>query len=261
MRYFLELSYKGTAYNGWQRQSDAPSVQQTLETALSTLMRSPVGIVGAGRTDTGVHAAYYVAHFDTEREITDERGFCYHLNALLPSDIAVWSVVRVPDEAHARFDAREREYTYHILPHKEPFRTETAWQYYVPLDVERMNAAAALLMRHEDFTTFSKLHSNNRTSICRIFAAEWRRCGEELLFTIRADRFLRNMVRSVVGTLVDVGRGKMSVESFGDTIESLDRSRASGSAPAQGLFLSDVRYPEEIFCRTRICDINQTYKQ
>lgn len=250
MRYFLELSYKGTSYNGWQRQPDAPSVQQTIEMALSTLLRSAVEIVGAGRTDTGVHAAYYVAHFDTEREIADGKKFSYHLNALLPPDIAVRNVERVPDQAHARFDAREREYTYHILPYKEPFRTETTWQYYVPLDMERMNEAAALLMRYDDFTTFSKLHSNNRTSICKIYAAEWRRSGDELLFTVRADRFLRNMVRSIVGTLVDVGRGKISVEAFRGAIESLDRSRASSSAPAQGLFLSDIRYPEEVFRKT-----------
>ncbi|MBE5032980.1 tRNA pseudouridine(38-40) synthase TruA [Gallalistipes aquisgranensis] len=251
MRYFLELSYKGTAYNGWQRQPDAPSVQQTVETALSTLLRTSVGIVGAGRTDTGVHAAYYVAHFDTVSEIEDTARFCYHLNALMPADIAAGTVTRVADGAHARFDALQREYFYRIVPFKDPFRTETAWLYSVPLDVERMNEAAALLMHYEDFTTFSKLHSNNRTSICRIFGAEWAGRGDELVFTIRADRFLRNMVRSIVGTLVDVGRGKLTVESFGDAVESRDRSRASGSAPAQGLFLSDVLYPEEIFRRTR----------
>ena len=249
MRYFLELAYKGTAYNGWQRQNNAPSVQQTLEKALSTLMRKEISIVGAGRTDTGVHAAYYVAHFDTPDRINQENSFLYHLNGLLPPDIAIRSMQIVADDAHARFSATEREYEYHILTQKDPFRRDTSWQYYVPLDVERMNQAAAYLLDYSDFTTFSKLHSNNKTNLCKIYRAEWAQRGPELIFTIRADRFLWNMVRSIVGTLVNVGRGKMEVSAFKEAIEAQDRSRAGSSAPAQGLFLSNVRYPTDVFTR------------
>ena len=250
MRYFLELTYKGTSYNGWQIQNNAPSVQQTLQDALSTLLRCPIQVVGAGRTDTGVHAAYYVAHFDVEDSIPDTSAFTYHLNRLLPADIAVFSATHVPDEAHARFDAVAREYTYHILPYKNPFRQKTTWQYSVPLDRPKMNEAATLLLDYKDFTTFSKLHSNNKTNLCRIEQAIWTQEEDgELIFTIRADRFLRNMVRSIVGTLVEVGRGKRDVTDFRAAIESLDRSRAGSSAPAQGLFLSDIRYPEHLFIR------------
>ena len=246
MRYFLELSYQGTAYHGWQRQQNAPTVQQTLEEAFAVLLRTPTEITGAGRTDRGVHAACYVAHFDTEHPL--EEDFCFRLNAILPDDIAIRHATAVPAGAHARFDALEREYTYYILRDKNPFRRATAWHYHPELDMERMNEAAAMLLHYSDFTTFSKLHSNNATFICRLFHAAWREeAPGELRFTIRADRFLRNMVRSIVGTLVDVGRRKLTVEAFREIIESRDRSRASGSAPAQGLFLTGVRYPDDLF--------------
>lgn len=247
MRYFMELSYKGTAYNGWQRQDNVPTVQDTIETALSLKLRERIEVVGAGRTDTGVHALYYVVHFDCTAVIDDSEDFIYHLNAILPADIAVRSLTPVGDTAHARFDAFSREYQYYVLPFKSPFRKEFSWQYYVGLDVEKMNEAAQLLTQSEDFTTFSKLHSNNATYLCDVSTAKWEWRGEELVFTIRANRFLRNMVRSIVGTLVDVGRGKMSVGDFGAALDSRDRSRASGSAPAQGLFLTDVIYPEDVF--------------
>ena len=250
MRYFLELSYLGTAYHGWQRQQNAFTVQQALEEALATLLRHPAAVTGAGRTDTGVHAAYYVAHFDTEIPLGER--FCYHLNALLPADIAARRVAEVPEGAHARFDAVEREYTYRILRDKDPFRRETSWQYHADLDPVRMNEAAVMLSQYSDFTTFSKLHSNNKTCICRVFRALWREESPgEFLFVIRADRFLRNMVRSLVGTLVDVGRGRLTVETFREIVESCDRSLASASAPAPGLFLTDVRYPESIFVREK----------
>lgn len=242
MRHFIKLSYKGTAYHGWQRQINAPSVQATVELALSTILREPIEVTGAGRTDTGVHAAHYVAHFDTANEIESANEFCYHLNALLPNDIAVQQLHRVADDAHARFDAVEREYKYYIMTCKDPFTREITWQYSTDLDVEAMNSAADRLLTHSDFTTFSKLHSNNKTNICKVTHARWVRSGNELVFTIRADRFLRNMVRSIVGTLVDVGRGKISEKDFAEALESLDRGRASGSAPAQGLFLTDVKY-------------------
>lgn len=249
MRYFIELSYLGTSYNGWQRQKNAPSVQQTIEEALSKLLRTPTEITGAGRTDTGVHAAYYVAHFDAESPIADTETMCYRLNAVLPEDIAVSGVYAVSDNAHTRFDAVEREYKYYILRYKNPFNRRITWQYYVDLDIDAMNRSAASLTEYSDFTTFSKLHSNNKTNICSVHKALWHKENDMLIFTISADRFLRNMVRSVVGTLVDVGRGKISVEEFREIALSQDRSRASGSAPAQGLFLTDVVYPQEVFKR------------
>ncbi len=243
MRYFAELSYKGTAYCGWQRQPNARSVQQTIEEALSTILRQSVEVVGAGRTDTGVHAAMYVAHFDTASEIADPEGFVYHLNALLPEDIAFRRIYAVDDEAHARFNATEREYRYYIHTRKDPFTKTTSWQFTAPLDVDAMNEAAKVLLTTEDFTTFAKLGSNNTSNICHIYRAEWVEieCGM-LVFIFRANRFLRNMVRAVVGTLVDVGRGKITPAQFAEIVASRDLSRSSSSAPAPGLFLTDVKY-------------------
>lgn len=250
MRYFLELRYLGAAYCGWQRQPGMPTVQQTLERGLSTLLREPVEVTGAGRTDTGVNASYYVAHFDCAEPVADPVQTVYKLNFLLPDDIAAGALTRVEDAAHARFDAREREYRYYIEPHKNPFTRHTSWQYYVPLDAERMNRAAEVLLAERDFTSFAKLNSNNRTNLCRVTHAAWS-VGDDgvLCFTIRADRFLRNMVRAVVGTLVDVGRGRYTPAEFRDIVLSRDLSRSSGGAPAQGLFLSDVVYPETVFTR------------
>lgn len=250
MRYFIELSYDGAAYCGWQRQPDAPSVQQTIEGALSTLLRRSVEVVGAGRTDTGVNASYYVAHFDFEEQVKDCGQLVYKLNLILPRDIAVKRVRRVKPEAHARFDAVQREYTYFISQRKNPFRRFSAWQYYVPLDVEKMNRAAEVLLREEDFTSFAKLNSNNKTNICHVVKAEWRRDEKDadlLIFTIRADRFLRNMIRAIVGTLVDVGRGRYTVEDFERIVKARDLSLSSAGAAAEGLFLSDVKYDEGIY--------------
>ena len=249
MRYFLELRYDGAAYCGWQRQLDAPSVQQTIESTLSKLLRHSVEIVGAGRTDTGVNASYYAAHFDTDAEF-DPKQLLYKVNLMLPHDISIESVTPVSSEAHARFDAREREYTYYISTVKNPFRRHSAWINYQQLDIAKMNEAAKLLLEYSDFTSFAKLNSNNKTNICRIMVAEWT-CEEGgiIRFTIRADRFLRNMVRAIVGTLVDVGRGRYSVDEFRSIVESKDLSRSSAGAPAQGLFLSDVVYPKDIFTK------------
>jgi tRNA pseudouridine38-40 synthase len=243
MRYFLELSYNGANYKGWQRQKNAPSVQQTVEEALSTLLGGVVEVTGAGRTDTGVHAAYYVAHFDAGEAIANEMDFLYHANSILPSDIALRGLRQVADDAHARFDARAREYAYHVLPFKDPFRSGTSWQYTVPLDMEAMNRAAEHLLRVNDFTTFAKLGGGNRTNICRVTAAGWRREADGgLVFTIRADRFLRNMVRAIVGTLVDVGRGKITPEEFAALVDARDLNLSSGGAPARGLFLTEIKY-------------------
>lgn len=251
MRYFLELRYLGAAYCGWQRQPAQPSVQQTLEAALATLLREPIKVVGAGRTDTGVNASYYVAHFDILQPIADPEQTIYKLNFMLPGDIALWSITPVAEDAHARFDAREREYRYFLEPQKNPFTRHGSWQYYIPLDVERMNEAAEELLVNEDFTSFAKLNSGNKTNICHLRCARWTVDEQGVLcFTICADRFLRNMVRSIVGTLIDVGRGRYTPTQFREIIASRDLSRSSAGAPAQGLFLSDVRYPIEIFKRT-----------
>lgn len=241
-RYFLSLSYNGKCYNGWQIQNNAPSLQQTIQRCLSTILRQDIGIVGAGRTDTGVHAAYYVAHFDMEGEISDTSDFVYHLNAILPDDISISKAERVEDGAHARFDAVSREYKYYISLSKNPFRREYSCRLPYPLDLEKMNIAAAALLDYEDFACFAKLHSNNKTTICHIEYAFWQQEDDMLIFNIRADRFLRNMVRAIVGTLIDVGRGKISMERFHEIIESGSRSSAGTSVPPQGLFLTDVKY-------------------
>lgn len=246
MRYFIELSYKGTNYHGWQVQNNAPSVQGELQCALSAILRKGITVTGAGRTDTGVHSLYYVAHFDVNDPVDDTKELCYHLNAMLPKDIAVKSIFKVKDDAHARFSAIEREYKYFMRNDKDPFSRETSWQYYVSLDTDAMNEAAEWLLRFDDFTSFAKLDSGNKTNICKVVHAKWEREGDCLVFTIRADRFLRNMVRAIVGTLVDVGRGKITPAQFGELIAAKDLSLSGTSAPAQGLFLSNVVYPEGI---------------
>ena len=247
-RYFIELAYNGSGYNGWQIQPNAPSVQKEINKALSLLLKQDINVTGAGRTDTGVNASYYVAHFDCTTPVEDPARTVYKLNFLLPGDIAVGSMTPVAEDAHARFHAREREYRYFIEPRKNPFTRHETWQYYVPLDVGRMNEAAAMLTAYDDFTSFAKLNSNNKTNICRVKEAVWT-VNERgtMCFTIRADRFLRNMVRSLVGTLVDVGRGRYTPDGFRSIVESRDLSRSSAGAPAQGLFLSDVVYPADIF--------------
>ena len=242
MRYFIELQYDGGAYCGWQRQPDQPTVQGVIEDALTKLLRQPTEIVGAGRTDTGVNASFYVAHFDSAEAINEEY-IAHKLNSMLPHDIAIKRIYSVAEDLHARFDAVEREYTYLLSPVKSPFRRYSAWICYYTLDVEKMNEAANYLLKVDDFTTFAKLNSNNKTNICDVKYAEW--TTEEdgtLRFTIRADRFLRNMVRAIVGTLVDVGRGRYTVEEFREIVDSKDLSKASSGAPPQGLFLSNVKY-------------------
>lgn len=250
MRYFLELQYNGTAYYGWQRQPQQVSVQGTLEKALSTLLREDILVTGAGRTDTGVHTSYYVAHFDCSSPIENQEQFLYKINRILPFDITILSITKVAEEAHARFNALEREYCYYLSPFKDPFTRPLTWQYFYPLDVEKMNQAASYLLQEQDFTSFAKLNSNNKTNICHIQFAHWSMDDRGVLcFRIRADRFLRNMVRAIVGTLVDVGRGRYSPEEFHEIILSRDLSRSSGGAPASGLFLSDVLYPATVFQR------------
>jgi len=244
-RYFLQLSYKGSRYFGWQRQPNEISVQEVLEKALSTVLREDIAVVGAGRTDTGVHASFYVLHFDVSNEIQEPEKLVYHLNRFLPGDIAVQNIKKVNNDFHARFSAASRTYKYFISTVKDPFNTETCYQFTVSIDVEKMNEAAKTLFEYTDFTSFAKLHTDVKTNNCKIFQAEWERNDNKMVFTIKADRFLRNMVRAIVGTLLEVGKGKITVDDFRSIIELKNRGAAGTSAPPQGLFLVDIEYPEE----------------
>ena len=246
-RYFMYLGYDGTNYHGWQIQPNGASVQEELQKALSTLMRRPVEVVGAGRTDAGVHASLMVAHADIDA-LADAAIWVGKLNRLLPPDIAVYRMRRVADDAHARFDATYRKYQYHVTTSKNPFLRHYAWRVFQPLDFGRMNEAASVLFEYTDFTSFSKLHTDVKTNNCRILYARWEQEGaDEWVFTIQADRFLRNMVRAVVGTLVEVGRGKLTIEGFRRVIEAKNRCSAGTSVPGNALFLVDVGYPEHLF--------------
>ncbi|MDG4950646.1 tRNA pseudouridine(38-40) synthase TruA [Weeksellaceae bacterium KMM 9724] len=246
MRYFLGFSYQGTSYHGWQIQPNAITVQEVLEDRMSKLLGNETKLVGAGRTDAGVHAKSMVAHFDSEIEDIDK--FIYRLNSFLPQDIAVHSLQKMKPEAHARFDATERTYHYYINYQKDPFKTDLSWHWnYEVLDINKMNQAADLLLKYDDFTSFARLHTDNKTNICDVRYAVWSEESGNLKFEITADRFLRNMVRSVVGTLVEVGKGKTSLEEFIDIIEKKDRKFAAASAPAHGLFLTHVAYPKDLY--------------
>lgn len=246
MRYFIELSYNGKAYHGWQVQPNASSVQERLNGALSTLLRNEINIVGAGRTDAGVHAEQMFAHFDIDQDV-DTHELTQRLNAFLPEDIVVYRVVEVGPESHARFDAISRSYEYRIWLGRNPFNAQSTWQLYnQELDIERMNEAAKVLKEFKDFQCFSKSKTDVKTYNCHITRAEWKLQGNSLTFYISADRFLRNMVRAIVGTLIDVGSGKLTKEDVIDIIKSKDRSRAGFSVPAQGLFLTEVVYSKEL---------------
>lgn len=242
MRYFLKLSYNGASFHGWQVQPNAVSVQSTIEEALSTVLRENIGIVGAGRTDTGVNARQMYAHFDYDKEIPDFGKLINSLNRLVGKDIAIYDIIKVADDAHARFDATARTYKYFVTHQKSPFLYPLSWHCPQSLDYEKMNEACEVLKRHIDFTSFSKLHTDVKTNNCRIDYAHWQKEGEMMVFTITADRFLRNMVRAVVGTLVEVGRGKISVDEFEQIILKKDRCSAGTSMPPQALFLWKVNY-------------------
>jgi pseudouridylate synthase I len=247
-RYFIYLAYEGTNYHGWQVQPNGISVQECLEKALSTLLRVNTEVVGAGRTDAGVHAKLMVAHFDSEKEIADLFLLADKLNRILPQDISVYKVCKVTSEAHARFDATSRTYKYYITIVKSPFNRHLKCRIHTPLDYELMNKAAQGLFDYVDFTSFSKLHTDVKTNNCKIMHAEWVKEDETTwVFTIKADRFLRNMVRAIVGTLVEVGRGKLTVDDFKRIIEQKDRCKAGASVPGHALFLVDIEYPAEIF--------------
>ncbi|RYC69428.1 tRNA pseudouridine(38-40) synthase TruA [Spirosoma sordidisoli] len=248
MRYFLELAYRGTNYHGWQRQPNGLSVQEVLETALTTIIRQPIGIVGSGRTDAGVHAAQQFAHFELESPLPAH--LLRSVNKLIPSDIVVYDCFPVGPRDHARYTATYRYYQYSIIRRKDPFRDGLACVFFLPLNVDRMNEAASRLLLHTDFQSFSKVKTDVKTFNCRIDFAYWKRQNnDELMFHIRADRFLRGMVRAIVGTLLMVGQERMSVDEFEQIILARDRQAAGRAAPAEGLSLVEVGYPAEVFAQ------------
>jgi tRNA pseudouridine38-40 synthase len=242
MRYFIKLAYNGTNYHGWQSQPNAISVQETLEKALTLLLKSKIELIAAGRTDAGVHAKEMFAHFDFEEEI-DSDFWVPKLNSYLPKDIVIYSIFEVEAEAHARFDALERTYEYYIHSTKDAFINEVSWYHYYPLNLEKMNEATKILLDYTDFECFSKVNTDVFTFNCKIKNAFWQQIGNQLVFTITADRFLRNMVRAIVGTMINIGQEKIEPEHLRTIIESKNRSQAGFSAPAHGLFLTQILYP------------------
>ncbi|MBO6607665.1 tRNA pseudouridine(38-40) synthase TruA [Psychroserpens sp.] len=244
MRYFIELSYNGKAYHGWQNQPNAISVQQTIEEALSILLKEQISIMGAGRTDAGVHASKMFAHFDMTSSLDD--NLVFKLNSYLPKDIAIHVIFEVKSDAHARFDATSRTYNYRIALRKDVFNHDFAYALHKPLDLDLMNEACEILLSYKDFQCFSKSNTDVKTYHCDIKEANWTILKNELVFTIKADRFLRNMVRAIVGTLINIGLNKIPLQSLHDIIKSKDRSRAGYSVPAHGLYLIDIEYPEHI---------------
>ena len=247
-RYFLFLSYKGTFYHGWQIQPNSVTVQKILDEALSVVLNEPINTIGAGRTDTGVHALFFCAHFDSKSsELAADKDLIFKLNRYLPNDIAINTIRKVQPGANARFGAISRTYKYYISKIKDPFFDSSSWFLYGNLDIISMNNAAAQLLEFSDFTSFSKLHSGSKTNICKVYYAGWEETATQFIFTIKADRYLRNMVRSIVGTMVDLGFGKINNEDYKNIILARDRSKAGMSAPAKGLFLTDIEYPPEIF--------------
>ena len=256
MRYFLELAYNGSPFHGWQSQPNALSVQSTLENALSIILQDKINVVGAGRTDTGVHARQMFAHFDHVKKISNPSKFIVSLNSLIGRYISVLKLFEVSEDAHARFDATSRTYKYFISLKKDPFQTGLFYKSSKLLNLDLMNEAAKLLLHTEDFTSFAKLHSDTKTNICHVSLAEWRllkhdkealdfigTLNDGIVFTIKADRFLRNMVRAIVGTLIEVGAGKLSIEAFETIIKKQNRCAAGSSIDAEGLFLWEVTYP------------------
>lgn len=246
-RYFIYLAYNGEQYFGWQTQPNGSTVQETIEKGLSTLLRTKIDIQGAGRTDSGVHARKMIAHFDCEVDDLNLDELTFKLNGYLPQDITIYKIVQVKDKAHARFDALSRTYRYYVTTAKDPFLHKLKLRVPAHLDLDAMNACAKVLFDYIDFTSFSKLHTDVKTNNCTIMYAEWENLGCDYVFTIKANRFLRNMVRSIVGTMLMVGRGKIGIDDVREIIEAKDRSRAGTSAPAHALFLEDVEYPEDIF--------------
>jgi tRNA pseudouridine38-40 synthase len=246
LRYFIELSYNGKEYHGWQNQPNAISVQEVLEDALSKLLKTKTAVVGAGRTDAGVHAEHMFAHFDCDNAF-DVEILIFKLNAFLPNDISVQNIFEVNDNAHARFDALSRTYNYKITLKKNVFNFEGAYYLKHGLDVDKMNAASKILFNYKNFKCFSRSNTDVKTYNCDIMLAEWIKANNDLIFTIKADRFLRNMVRAIVGTMLDIGSGKTTIEEFHKIINSEDRTNAGASVPAHGLYLSKIEYDKKIY--------------
>ncbi len=246
-RYFLYLSYFGKNYVGWQIQPNGLSVQECIGKAISTIFSIDTQVTGCGRTDAGVHAKKFVAHFDANSEIVNLDKFCYSLNSILSHDIAIQKIVKVKKDAHARFDAFSRSYEYWIIQHKNPFLMNYSYRFSRQLNISAMQEAANILSAYTDFTSFSKLHTDVKTNNCTITNANWLFQDDVLIFKISANRFLRNMVRAIAGTLLEVGTGKLGLKDFCKIIERKDRSVAGASVPAHGLYLTDVNYPFDIF--------------
>ncbi|WP_229323749.1 tRNA pseudouridine(38-40) synthase TruA [Flavobacterium ammonificans] len=242
MRYFIHLAYNGTRFHGWQIQPNATSVQENLNKAFSVLLQTEINLMGAGRTDTGVHAREMYAHFDTDNSF-DITTLVHKLNSFLPKDIVIYDIIPVHDDAHSRFDATKRTYEYHIHQFKNPFIDELSWYFHQPLDIDLMNQASQLLFNYTDFECFSKVNTDVNTFDCTIFEAYWKRGkNDQLVFTISANRFLRNMVRSIVGTLINLGLHKITLDDFTKIIESKSREKAGFSVPAHGLYLTKIEY-------------------
>ncbi len=248
MRYFIFISFKGTSYHGWQIQPNSVTVQKLLDEALTTILSENITTTGAGRTDTGVHALFFCAHFDcATTDLDQNKNFVHRLNTYLPKDIAITSLRKVRPDANARFSALSRTYMYYITREKDPFYDDSSWHLFGDIDIKAMNDASALLTKYSDFTSFARLHTNVKTNICKIYCASWEEKRNLLIFTIKADRFLRNMVRSIVGTITEIGFGKMDLQRFEEIINARDRRKAGKSAPAKGLFLTEIEYPADIY--------------
>jgi len=245
MRYFIELSYKGTGYNGWQKQNNSLGVQQVVEEAMSTILRQPIELTGSSRTDTGVHAEQQFAHFDFD-EIANTEQLVYNINGMIPRDVAVKKIFAVPDDINSRFAATHRRYEYRISRNKNPFLINQVFILRGEPDVEIMNKAAELLLQYNDFESFSKLHTSVNNFRCSISEAIWVEKDDLLIFSIQSNRFLRGMVRAIVGTLLEVGKGKKTIADFEEVIQSKSRKKAGAQAPAEGLFLVEVGYPESL---------------
>jgi len=245
LRYFIELSYNGKAYHGWQYQPNAISVQEVIENALSKILRKKLSIVGAGRTDAGVHAKQMYAHFESNDVFIIEE-LKFKMNSFLPKDIAIHDIFEVNDKAHARFDALSRAYIYKVTSSKNVFNYDQAYFLRHDLDIDKMNAASEILFGYENFKCFSRSNTDVKTYNCTIMRAEWTIEGTELIFTIKANRFLRNMVRAIVGTMIQIGLGKMDVLEMHDIIKSQDRSNAGASVPGHALYLTKIEYPKTI---------------
>ena len=248
-RYFIKLAFNGKNYHGWQMQDNALTIQSVINNALSKLLGEEINITGCGRTDTGVHAKEFYAHFDTCKNFTNDekKRLIFKLNNFLPDDISIYEIINVKNNAHARFDAISRTYQYFISRQKDPFDNNFSYYVYGDINIDLMNEGAKILCEYEDFTSFSKLHSDVKTNNCKILNAKWVEREDKLIFTITADRFLRNMVRAIVGTLLDIGKKKISLKDFRKIIESKNRSDAGYSVPAKGLFLTKIEYPYDIF--------------